>query len=325
MKQRIATALIVAAALMAAHGAAAQSTKPWRHAIIEAKSDAGVFLMVTKGFAEKQGLKLEISQFKNDVIELQAMLAGDVDSFDGGPGAGMVAAARGADVKIIGCEWPGVPYVVFARPGIGSVQDLKGKIIAISSPGANPDVVARAMLAHYNMAVSDVRFANLGADLDRFKAVVAGVADATVVSNEYTPIAEKQGVKTLLRASEVVPDFMRVCIFSSAKTIAARPDDAANFLAAEMSALTYALGHRDETLALTREVTGAKPDDPRPAYMYDDAVKTKAIDPEMHIPLDKLQWMEEQALRDKVLAQPYDVQKLVDDSVRKKALALLGK
>jgi NitT/TauT family transport system substrate-binding protein len=170
-----------------------------------------------------------------------------------------------------------------------------------------------------------VHFANLGADLDRFKAVVAGVADATVVSNEYTPIAEQQGVKLLLKASDIVPNFMRVCIFTTGKAIATRGDDAAHFLAAEMSALAYALGHRDETLALTREVTGAKPDDPRAAFIFDDAVKTKAIDPEMHIPMEKLQWMEEQALRDKVLPQPYDVTKLVDESVRKQALTLVGK
>ena len=137
MKKRIAIS-IIAASLALAGAASAQSGKPWRHGIIQAKSDAGVFLMVTKGFAEKQGLKLEISQFKTDVIELQALLSGELDSFDGGPGAGMAAAARGADVKLIGCEWPGVPYAVFARPTIASPQDLKGKIIAISSPGANP-------------------------------------------------------------------------------------------------------------------------------------------------------------------------------------------
>jgi NitT/TauT family transport system substrate-binding protein len=323
MKTRIATSILALALI--AGPAAGQGAKPWRHGIIEAKSDAGVFLMVTKGFAAKQGVTLEISQFKTDVIELQAMLSGGLDSFDGGPGAGMVAAAHGADVKIIGCEWPGVPYAVFARPQVASPQDLKGRLIAISSPGANPDVVARAMLEKYDVAAADVRFANLGSDLDRFKAVVAGVADATVVSNEYTPIAAQQGVKLLLQAREVVPNFMRVCIFTSAKTIAARGDDAAHFLAAEMAALTYVVSHRDETLALTREVTGAKPDDPRPAYIYDDAVKSKSIDPEMHIPMDKLRWMEEQALHDKVLPQPYDVAKLVDDSIRTKALALLGK
>ncbi|HXQ51398.1 MAG TPA: ABC transporter substrate-binding protein [Stellaceae bacterium] len=314
------------ALLLAVQGsAAAQGAKPWRHSIIEAKSDAGIFMTIGKGFAEKQGLKLEIVQFKTDIIELQALLAGDIDSFDGGPAAGMVAAAHGADVKLIGCEWPGVPYGVFVRPTIATPQDLKGKIFAISSPGANPDVVARAVLMKFNVQVEDVRFANLGSDLDRFKAVVAGVADATVVSSEYTPIAEKQGVKMLLRASDVVPDFMRICIFTTGKLIATRGDDAARFMAAEMTALSYALAHREETLALTRETTGAKPDDPRPGFIFDDAVNTNAIDPEMHIPMDKLQWMEEQALRDKVLAQPYDVAKLVDPSVRQKALALLSK
>ncbi len=136
-------------------------------------------------------------------------------SFDGGPGAGMIAAARGADVKLMGCEWPGVPYAVFVGRDIASPQDLKDKIIAISSPGANPDVVARAALAHFNVPIADVRFANLGSDLDRFKAVVAGVAQATVVSNEYTPpLAEAQGIKLLVRAGRCHPRF-HACLHHS--------------------------------------------------------------------------------------------------------------
>ena len=34
----------------------AAAQKVWRHAIIEAKSDAGFAMMVTRGFAEKQAL-----------------------------------------------------------------------------------------------------------------------------------------------------------------------------------------------------------------------------------------------------------------------------
>lgn len=313
-------------ALLALAGPASAQEKTWRHGIILAKSDAGIFFTITKkGFAEKEGLKLDLVQFKSDVIELQALIAGEIDSFDGGPGAAMAAAARGADVKVIGCEWPGVPYAVFAKPAVKSVPDLKGKLIAISQPGANPDVVARALLAKYGMSADDVRFANLGGDLDRFKAVVAGVADATVVSNEYTPIAEQQGLVTLALAKDIIPQFMRICIFATGKTLATRGDDAAHFLAAEMASLKYALAHRDETIALTHQIIEDKPDDPRPAFIYDDAVKTNAIDPEMNIPMDKLKWMEEQALRDKVLPGPYDVSKMVDGSVREKALALLAK
>ncbi len=316
---------VAALAMLTLAGAArAADAKPWRHAIVEAKSDAGIFFMITKGFAEKQGIKIELVQFKSDVIALQALLAGEVESFVGGPGAAMVAAGRGADVKLMGCEWPGVPYVIFARPTIARPEDLKGKTIAISAPGANPDVVVRAVLEKYGIALSDVTLANLGADLDRFKAVVAGFADATVVSNEYTPIAEQQGIKLLLHASEVVPKFMRICLFTTGKILAARPDDAAHFLAAEMTALRYALSHRDETIALTREITGAKPDDPRPAFIYDDAVQSHAIDVTMAAPLDKLQWMEDQLVRDGGLPHPFDVAKFVDAGPRTKALALVG-
>jgi NitT/TauT family transport system substrate-binding protein len=325
MRRALAAVTVLAGLLAPDAPVAAQDVHPWRHAIIQAKSDAGIFMMVTKGFAERQGVKLELVQLKTDVIALQALLSGDIDSFDGGPAAAMVAAGRGADVKVLGCEWPGVPYAVFVRPTIATPQDLRGKIFAISSPGANPAVVAHAVLAQYAIPDDAVKFANLGADLDRFKAVVAGVADATVVSNEYAPIAEKQGIKLLLQARTVVPKFMRVCIFSTAKTLARRGDDAAHFLAAEMAALRYALGHRDAVLALTRAVTGAKPDDPRPAYVYDDAVRTNSIDPTMALPRDKLQWMEEQLVKSGSLPHPYDIAKMIDPGPREKALALTGK
>src|SRR5438067_10713272 len=109
---RIPLALVLA---LDASPAAAQ--KAWRHAIIEAKSDAGFAMMVTRGFAEKQGLKLEIQQIKADQIGLKALLAGELDSYEGGPGGAIVAAARGADVKILGCHWPGLVHGLFAREG----------------------------------------------------------------------------------------------------------------------------------------------------------------------------------------------------------------
>jgi len=317
--------MLTALLMTAAVPASADEAKPWRHGIIKAKSDAGIFLMITKGFAQKQGVKLEISEFGNDVIEIQAILSGSLDSYDGSPGAAIAAAARGADIKVLGCEWPGVPYVIYVRPEIKTVQDLKGKTMAISAPGASPDVVAHAVLAKYGIPDDAVHFANLGADLDRFKAVVAKVADATVVSNEYAPIAEQQGLKALLRASDVVPDYMRVCIFSTGKVLAARGAEAAHFLAAEMQALHYALGHRAEVIALTHATIHDKPDDPRPGFIFDDAVRTHAIDPDMAIPLAKLKWMEETLVKRGSLKQPYDVSQMVDAGPRTEALKLAGK
>ena len=68
---------IAAAAIcrLSARVDARSSAKVWKHGLINAKSDAGIFLMVsTRDFAKKQGLKLEISQFKDDQLALKALI-----------------------------------------------------------------------------------------------------------------------------------------------------------------------------------------------------------------------------------------------------------
>ena len=317
----------VAAALLVALGiapSAAQDLKTWRHGIIEAKSDAGFVLMASRrGFAEKQGLHVEILQVKSDTFGLKALLAGELDSYEGGPGGAIVAASRGADIKIIGCHWPMVVHGVFVRDTVATVADLKGKSIAISAPGAMPDLLVRAMLEKNGISPSEVRFANLGSDVDRFKALSAGVTDAAVISTEYVPVAPP-GVRLLVASREVMPNFIRVCVVTSGKVLAERRDDAAHFVAAEMSALRFAVTHRDETLELTREVAKLKADDPRPGFIFDEAVKYKHIDPDMPIPMDKIAWMKAE-LEKSAKLPPFDLAKLVDMDVRARALELAGK
>jgi len=119
-----------------------------------------------RGFFEREGLKVETLEVKDDTIGVKALLSGDVDSYLGTAGA-LAAVARGIDVKFIGCPWHGIPYVVLGRSGISRVEELKGKSIAASSPGTPPDMVARAALASVNVPFSDVTFASVGADRER--------------------------------------------------------------------------------------------------------------------------------------------------------------
>lgn len=304
--------------------AAQAADATWHHAILAAKSNSGILFMVNKGFAEKQGLTLELTQVDSDAIGLKALLAGQVESYEGSTAGAMIAASRGADVKVLGCQWPGLPHGVFVRGAIAKPEDLKGKTIAISQPGAMPDQLIRTLLAKYNMSADDVTFANLGSDNDRYKALVAGVVDAAVISGEYMPIAEKAGVNMMIRGRDVLPDYLRICIMSSSAVLKARHDDAVKFLAAEMTAIRYVIAHRDETIALTQATAGIKPDDPRPAYMYDDAVKTKALDPDLGLPLDKLDWMQQQSVKSGDQPKLDDLSKVTDDGPREDALKKVG-
>jgi NitT/TauT family transport system substrate-binding protein len=310
------------AALWLAAAAHAQPARDWRHGVLEAKSDAGIIFMGARGgFAEKQGIRIEIAQLRDDPTLLKALLSGELESIEGSPGATILAGSHGADIKILGCYWPALPHGVFVREGIDKVADLKGKSIAIAGPSGVPDLVIRAMLKKYGVPVEDVSLANLGSDLERYKALVAGTAMATVVSMEYVPIAEKSHLKLLLAAREVMPDYVRLCVMSTGKTLAARRDDAVRFLATEMSGFAYALGHREESLALARATAHIAADDPRPAYIYDDVVKSRSVDPDMPMFRDKLDWLQKELVAMGNMNTPYDLSRILEPGIREQALA----
>ena len=321
----VAIGTVVVAALSAVPNVpAGAQEKVWKHGLINAKADAGILLMVSRhDFAKNQGLKIEISQFKDDQLALKSLIAGELDSFEGGPQGVFAANAKGGDVKLLGCHWIVVPHGIYANEKIAKVQDLKGKQIAVSAPNSMPDMLARSALAKFGVADTEVKLAAVGGDNERYQALIGGVVDAAVISNEYQPVAPKN-IHLLVAGREAVPNFLRVCMVSTAKKLAERGDDTVKFLAAEMSALRYALSHRDETIALTRQIINAKPDDPRPDFVYDDAIQNRAVDPTLPLPADKIQWIQEQMVKAGRLKAPLDLSAVTAPEYREKALKVIG-
>jgi NitT/TauT family transport system substrate-binding protein len=316
---------LAALALLAGVSAASAQDKVWKHGILEAKSDSGFIAMVDKGgFAAKHGLKVEILQIKAGATLMKALIAGEIDSVDMGAAESIVAGVRGTGVKIVGCTWPGVPQVVLAKAEIKTLADLKGKNVAISSPGSLPDLLFRGMLDAANIPFADVKLAMQGADLDRYKSLVAGITDAAVVSNEFEAVTPPN-IHVLAKGGTAVPKFLRLCIATNSKVLAGRRADLVQFVAAEMDAYTYAAAHRDETIKLAHEMTRAKPDDKRAEFITDQALANKQIDPALAIPVDRIDWMQALFVKAGVIPKTVPVGSLVDTSVRDDAAKLTGK
>jgi len=320
-RKLLGAALFVIAALASAQA----QDKVWKHGILEAKSDSGFIAMVDKGgFGAKHGLKVEILQIKAGATLIKALIAGEIDSVDMGAAESIVAGVRGTGVKIVGCTWPGVPQVVLAKAEIKSLADLKGKNVAISSPGSLPDLLFRGMLDAANVPFSDVQLATQGADLDRYKSLIAGIVDAAVVSNEFEAVMPPN-IKVLAKGGTAVPKFIRLCLATNSKVLAERRDDLVKFVAAEMDAYKFAATHRDETIKLAQELTSAKPDDKRAEFITDQALRDKQIDPALAIPLDRIDWMQELFVKAGVIPKAVPAASLVDASVNSDAAKLAGK
>ena len=63
-----------------------------------------------------------------------------------------------------------------------------------------------------------------------------------------------------------------------------------------------------------------KADDPRPAFVFDDAVKVGAIAPDLPLPMDKLAWMQEQMVALGQIPKAGDLTKMVDPDIRAQAM-----
>jgi NitT/TauT family transport system substrate-binding protein len=313
---------LVAVLFLAGAAPATAQGKPWKHAIIDPKSDAGFQVMAVRGaFAYKQGVDIQLPHMQDDVIMLRALLAGELDSYDGSAAAAIIAGSRNADVKIIGCHWQTVVDSVFARNDLKSPHDMKGQIMAISAPNATPGMIGKAWLRQNDVALGDVTFSSLGNDSERYQALLGKAAMAAVLSIEFLPIAQKQRIKLMARGSEVMPKHLRLCTVSTGKNLEARREDAIRFLSAQMQGYQYSLARKDEVIRLTREITKAKPGDPRPAFVFNEAAYPKTgIDPAMPIDMDKISWLQEQLVAAGELKQAYDLSRFVNTDIRKEAL-----
>ena len=313
---------MVAVALLAGAAAHGEGLHVWKHGIIEMKSDAGLVVMPLQNqFTAPYGLSIDIVNVQSDQVGLKALIAGQLDSYEGAPNSAIVAAGRGAGVKIVACAWPLLVQGIFVRNDVRDIADLRGRNVAISAPGSMPDLVMRAALKQSGTPPSEVTFASLGSDADRFKSLVAGIVSGAVVSSEFSTLAPP-GIRMIKRLSDVYPQFLRGCIVTSDKQLATRHDDIVGLVAAEITGLHYALAHRDETIALTKRLTKAANDDPRAAFVFDQATSQHQIDPDMNLPIDKIEWMQDLLVQVGNVTRPVPADRLVDSAIRPAALSL---
>jgi NitT/TauT family transport system substrate-binding protein len=292
----------------------------WRHGTLVPKGDAGFIYMAAEGgFAKAQGLDLRMQAFQNDTLMMKALIAGELDSYEGAPISPLIAGSKGADVKILGCTWPKLTYSLYSHDGIAAVADLKGKKFGISAPGSLPDLVARTLLKQAGIAPAEVSFVAAGSDPERVRALMAKTIDAAIATSDFASRPELK-LKTLAVASEALPQFLRQCIITRGDLIRSKRSQLVAFMAAEMSAYAFAYAHHDKVVALTRRVAGLPPGDPVAEASYRDIVERRAASPMIEIDLDKLRWLRDLLAEDGRMAAKFDPAAVVEASIREAAL-----
>jgi len=231
---------------------------------------APIFVAVEMGFFEDENLNVSLTSFLSDVTIIEAAVAG---SLDGGiviTSTGLSAFEGGINLKFAGCgtyydkEHDPSVIVVRANSTIRSIEDLKGKTIAVSTVGAQGLLYWHALLRNHGLTPEDVEFTVIKSASDKLEAIIAGRVDAGVIGEPYlTPALETGKVRILSGIfTEVFPDhtYQMSTTFFMKSFIDEHKDAVDAFIRAYDKAVDWIDDHPTETREIIAEWTGMDPE-----------------------------------------------------------------
>jgi NitT/TauT family transport system substrate-binding protein len=199
-----------------------------------------------KGFYRAEGLDVDFVVMKPQVA-LQALIAGDV-GYTTALGSTMRAGVRGLPLRVVMTIADKPLFALMARPGLNSVEELKGKLVGISSFGASSDTLARAVLRRYKLDPNrDVKILALGGGTNRVAAMKTGAVDAALIEAPYNVMLEREGFRKILFVGDLIPSPL-AGFGTTLEKIRKQPDEVQQLVRATLRGIQYAKTNKQESV-----------------------------------------------------------------------------
>lgn len=218
-------------------------------------------LIQDMGYLKALGLKPTFINVADGNKGAAALISGSADIC---PSAGftqvLAAIARGAPMRLVaGGADKNFNALLSANPSVRTLKDLEGRSVGIGALGAQLHQTMIALFEKFGVNVARVRFANVGASTDIFKAVKAGVVDAGLSEAWLQPGSGLHFVEHG-KTFESLPEYLNQAAFTSQFTIASKRHALERTLAAYARLYRFIMSGDSETAFLdaSKRVLGAK-------------------------------------------------------------------
>ena len=210
----------LAALVLAGHAAA---NEKFKIGYLRVMDDAQAIVAHESGFYKKQGLDVELVEFKSGTDLIKAIVGGQLDTGVLGFTNAVAWAAKGADLKVVGGAQRGY-HALVARDdsGIRTVADLKGKTLASQTEGSTADTVLKGVvLKQAGLKSDDVNIMGVSPQV-AVQSLVGRRVDAAFLFEPQASIAKLIApVKQIYEIGEVWP-FPCMVVITSGNTLAKR-------------------------------------------------------------------------------------------------------
>ncbi|HYA28586.1 MAG TPA: ABC transporter substrate-binding protein [Acidobacteriota bacterium] len=156
------------------------------------------------GIFAKNGLDVQLIFFTGGTTAILALVSGDVPITQvSGPGL-VSSVLGGSDAVFVAGGIISLNYVLMGKPGVKTIDQLKGGTLAISRFGSATDSIARFALKKVGLSVGkDVTLIQVGSGPERLSALQTGRVTAAVINPPSSFLAEKRGMAVLADVAQM--------------------------------------------------------------------------------------------------------------------------
>src|SRR6266404_5551884 len=200
---------------------------------------APVWIASERGLFTKYGLNVDL-RYIAPATSTQGLLAKSLDIVN--PGGEIIEAGlNGEPVVYIAGILNRAVMSVYSKPEIASLADLKGRVLAVTVPGATTDFAARVLLQQARLSPGkDVKLIYLKGMIEILTGINQGNADAGIFTSPTTLKAQHAGLKELVNVTEQNIPMIHAALATTKEYIKTRPDNVRRFLQAYLEGIKIA-------------------------------------------------------------------------------------
>jgi NitT/TauT family transport system substrate-binding protein len=203
------------------------------------------------GIFPKYGIDMEPIYFGGGMNSIAAVTSNSVQFLAAGSTATVGAHLGGIDITILTVQSNKLEYSVFVAPEIKTVQDLKGKIVTGTRPGASADSALRLYLKKNHLEPGkDVIFISVAeSQQGRMNALMRGAVSGTVLAPPFSNIARQAGYRELADLRKTDIEYAGNSIAAMMPYVKAHPQLTENFLKGYIESLYFFRSQKERTIA----------------------------------------------------------------------------
>jgi NitT/TauT family transport system substrate-binding protein len=204
-----------------------------------------------EGFFLKYGIAAELVPIPGGERIVAAVVSGEVPLTALASSALLAAALGGADLAFYGSWSNQLHYGLYARPDVASVQDLRGKQVAVTGrAGINRRAMELALGRNGLDPARDVTYIAAGQSTDALTALLSGAVSATMLTPPTSFRAEDEGMRLLVDTEEYHYPTILSGIAASRAWVAQREGLVRRALQAVAEGVAFARQNKERTKAI---------------------------------------------------------------------------